>query len=76
MKEFGDFETFNTPEFRHPPIMGLEKELEDVGLLREILVLNLYYNQDPELKSFKRMEGLQMNPAEKLDMKMENLKTK
>ena len=61
-KEFGDFETKNTPEFRHPPLIGLEKELDDIGLLREILVLDLYYNKDPNLKSFKRMQGSSLTP--------------
>lgn len=48
MKEFSDFETYNTPEFRHPPINGILEELEDIGLLNEIVGLKLYYNMDEE----------------------------
>ncbi|CAK69854.1 unnamed protein product (macronuclear) [Paramecium tetraurelia] len=52
LKEFGDFETKNTPVFRHPPIIGVLQDLFDIGLLQEILKLDLYFNKDPELKQF------------------------
>ncbi len=35
-KEFGDFETYITPKFRHPPIKANESELSEIGLLKEI----------------------------------------
>ena len=44
MKEFSDFETYNTPEFRHPPVNGIMEELESIGLLDELVGLKLYYN--------------------------------
>ncbi|CAD8209657.1 unnamed protein product [Paramecium pentaurelia] len=52
LKEFGDFETRNTPIFRHPPIIGVLSDLYDIGLLQEILKLDLYYDKAPELKEF------------------------
>ncbi|CAD8174304.1 unnamed protein product [Paramecium pentaurelia] len=52
LKEFGDFETKNTPVFRHPPIIGILSDLYDIGLLYEILKLDLYYDKAPELKQF------------------------
>ncbi|CAD8193095.1 unnamed protein product [Paramecium octaurelia] len=52
LKEFGDFETKNTPVFRHPPIIGVLSDLYDIGLLQEILKLDLYYDKAPELKEF------------------------
>ncbi|CAK89279.1 unnamed protein product (macronuclear) [Paramecium tetraurelia] len=52
LKEFGDFETRNTPGFRHPPIIGVLSDLYDIGLLQEILKLDLYYDKAPELKEF------------------------
>jgi len=39
LKEFSDFETYFTPEFRHPPVKGTYEELDDIGLLRELLGL-------------------------------------
>lgn len=47
LKEFGDFETYYTPSFRHPPIQGIEDELDDIGLFKEIWSLNLCYLTDP-----------------------------
>jgi hypothetical protein len=38
-------------------------------------VLDLYFNKDPELKSFKRMQGSNLTPQEKLQKKMEELKS-
>lgn len=36
MKEFADFETYYTPEFRHPKILGNTTELEDIGIMGEL----------------------------------------
>lgn len=33
LREFSDFETYYTPEFRHPQLIGNRKELEDIGIL-------------------------------------------
>lgn len=46
MKEFSDFETYSTPDFRHPPIKGTVDELNDIGLLRELHNLNIYLNKE------------------------------
>lgn len=35
LKEFGDFEIFLTPEFRHPPIRG-GQDLKEIGILEEL----------------------------------------
>jgi hypothetical protein len=40
MKEFADFESSNTPTFRHPPIKG-SVELEEVGLMEELRTLEM-----------------------------------
>lgn len=40
LKEFSDFETYYTPEFRHPKIIGNTNELSDIGILGEFK--NLY----------------------------------
>ena len=50
LKEFGDFETKNTPDYRHPPSRGVLSALYDIGLLYEILKLDLYFDKAPELK--------------------------
>jgi hypothetical protein len=33
LKEFSDFETYYTPQFRHPKIVGNNTELGDIGIL-------------------------------------------
>lgn len=33
LKEFADFETYYTPCFRHPKIIGNGSEMEDIGIL-------------------------------------------
>jgi hypothetical protein len=48
LKEFSDFETYSTPEFRHPQINGLMEDLEDIGLLNELVSLKLYYNMNSD----------------------------
>ena len=45
MKEFSDFEAEKTPIFRHPPITG-SKELDDIGLMTEIKVVNMFKYPD------------------------------
>jgi hypothetical protein len=35
-KEFADFESYYTPKFRHPKIVGNNNELEDIGILNEL----------------------------------------
>lgn len=47
LKEFSDFETENTPFFRHPPITGYT-ELNDIGLLEEIREVDMF--KKPDLK--------------------------
>lgn len=40
-REFGDFETFYAPEFRHPPIIG-GKEIQEIGFAEEAKNFNLF----------------------------------
>lgn len=47
LKEYADFETHHTPTFRHPPIAGIEEELDGIGLLMEIRTLKLLQSTDP-----------------------------
>lgn len=60
LKEFSDFETYFTPEFRHPPVKGTYNELDDIGLLRELLQLTIFQpteaeeNEKPDLEKFAR----------------------
>jgi len=42
MKEFSDFENDNTPEFRHPPIVG-GAEMAKIGLYPEIDILGIFW---------------------------------
>lgn len=58
LKEFGDFGTNNTPIFRHPPIVGVLSDLHEIGLLNEILKLEIYYDKAPELKEFDPVKHL------------------
>lgn len=51
LKEFSDFETYYTPDFRHPPIKGIVDELNDIGLLRELHGLGIYLNKEGEESS-------------------------
>ena len=41
LKDFSDFETILTPDFRHPPILGKIDELNYIGLLDELDKMNL-----------------------------------
>lgn len=45
-REFSDFETYYTPEFRHPPIKGTIEELLDIGLLQEIYNLKIFSSKE------------------------------
>mmetsp|Transcript_37966 Transcript_37966/g.33999 ORF Transcript_37966/g.33999 Transcript_37966/m.33999 type:complete len:147 (+) Transcript_37966:217-657(+) len=47
LKEFSDFETNFTPEFRHPPIKG-GQELKEIGLRYEIRKMGVYMNENWE----------------------------
>lgn len=42
LKEFCDFETYLTPNFRHPPIEGNIVEMDKIGLLKELEKLKIY----------------------------------
>jgi len=42
LKEFCDFETYETPNFRHPFIEGNQCELQKIGLLKELSDLEIY----------------------------------
>jgi hypothetical protein len=42
LKEFCDFETYDTPAFRHPYIEGNMLELRKIGLLNELSDLDIY----------------------------------
>ena len=42
LKEFCDFETYETPAFRHPLIEGNMVELQKIGLLNEFTELEIY----------------------------------
>ena len=45
LKEFADFETENTPAFKHPPISGFS-ELSEIGLEKEIMNVGIYKKPD------------------------------
>lgn len=45
LKEFSDFETENTPNFKHPPISGFS-ELSEIGLEKEIINVGMYMRPD------------------------------
>ncbi len=47
LKEFSDFETELTPEFRHPPIKG-GKEMKEIGLRREIKKMGMFLAENWE----------------------------
>jgi hypothetical protein len=72
LKEFSDFETHYTPEFRHPPIVG-GKELDEIGLMEEIQRLNLYFDMDPRKAPPKILDDIeQLNieiPSNKEDVR-------
>jgi len=44
LREFSDFETPNTPDFRHPPIMG-NREVMSIGLIPELIELKMYWGE-------------------------------
>lgn len=45
LKEFADFETDKTPQFKHPPISGFS-ELSHIGLEKEIMKVGMYKKPD------------------------------
>jgi hypothetical protein len=44
LREFSDFETLDTPEFRHPKIQG-SSEVMKVGLIPELIELEMYWGE-------------------------------
>jgi hypothetical protein len=44
LREFSDFETPNTPDFRHPPIMG-NREVMSIGLIPELIELKMFWGE-------------------------------
>ena len=60
LKEFSDFETNFTPQFRHPPIRG-GTELKEIGLRREIKKLEMYQPEEwePEDEEMDELEELE-----------------
>lgn len=48
LREFSDFETYYTPEFRHPKLIGNNKELEDIGILGQFRNLSLCQEEEPQ----------------------------
>lgn len=64
LKEFSDFETNFTPEFRHPPIKG-GRELKEIGLRHEIKKMALYQseNWEEEDEEADEMEELELELA-------------
>ena len=51
LKEFSDFETYYTPQFRHPKIIGNPNELSDIGILGEFRNLDLCSEDKEDLKN-------------------------
>lgn len=76
LKEFSDFETYFTPQFRHPPIEGNFDELNDVGLLREIIDLKIFSSKECDDKQLQeRLEKIQnKGTCEKIKEKMDSKK--
>lgn len=54
-KEFSDFETENTPDFRHPPILGY-REVKNIGLYPEVDRMNMYWGEYKFIKIREKME--------------------
>lgn len=67
LKDFSDFETKNTPDFRHPPIKG-GLELEQIGLKGELNKLQMTMDEGNEdkIQILKDVETLNIDiPANK-----------
>lgn len=58
LKEFCDFETYETPAFRHPFIEGNMSELQKIGLLGELTDLDIYVDN-----SFNSPDEPEINPV-------------
>jgi hypothetical protein len=60
LKEFSDFETRVTPEFKHPPIKG-GKELTEIGIRKEIKKMTMFIPEEwgEEDEELDEMEDLQ-----------------
>ncbi|EAS04845.2 Sm protein (macronuclear) [Tetrahymena thermophila SB210] len=77
LKEFSDFETYFTPEFRHPPVKGTYEELDDIGLLRELLGLQIFTPTEAEEGDKPiDLDKFQRTPEEKIADKKERMKHK
>ncbi|CAD8176209.1 unnamed protein product [Paramecium pentaurelia] len=76
LKEFCDFETYYTPSFRHPPIQGIEDELDDIGLLNELYRMNLCYIIDANPIKIGNNDENYKSPQERINEKIEKLKSK
>lgn len=63
LKEFCDFETYDTPKFRHPIIEGNMFELHKIGLLKEFTELDIYVDN-----SFADNEGNDKNKIRDADL--------
>jgi hypothetical protein len=58
LKEFADFETYYTPRFRHPEILGNLNELDEIGLLGEFSNLELCEATEGQPTDEKYTEGM------------------
>ena len=63
LKEFSDFETENTPSFKHPPISGFS-ELTEIGLEKEIMNVGMYKKPDAK-RTHPILTDLEMKNMEK-----------
>lgn len=86
LKEFCDFETYDTPAFRHPYIEGNMQELRKIGLLTELADLDIYVDNSfnppdahapPELTLPQQIQELKQKyfpkDAEKTDQLLQGL---
>lgn len=55
LKEFSDFEKPDQPSFRHPHIVG-DSEIDEIGLYKEIDIMNMYFGPLTNLKKIKGAE--------------------
>jgi len=56
LKEFSDFEGTETCDFRHPNIQGTVIDLDSIGLLREIIMMKMYEDEDSTKEIFDKIE--------------------
>jgi hypothetical protein len=60
LKDFSDFETKYTPDFRHPAISG-GPELEQIGLKEELRKLEMTFDEQLEKKALNEFEALNVD---------------